>query len=118
MTFSHKGANYKEKVSLSILITGDLNENQGTCYLLLFFLATFGGETIRCYNVQQVDDANTIEIALEREDHTEIRTYTGSFPSGAVRVVLQDDSYNPPKAPGSVVDPFTWHWDNITIETA
>lgn len=76
-------------------------------------------DKVRRYSTCLADLGNdTIEIALEREDHTEIRTYNGSFPSGTVRVVLQDDNYNPPKAPGSVVDPFTWHWDNITIETA
>ena len=83
----------------------------------------FAGFTVddkaRRYTTCLTDLGNdTIEIALERDADTEIRTFSGSFPSGTVRVILQDDSYNPPKDPGTVIDPFTWHWDNITIETA
>lgn len=37
-----------------------------------------------------------------------------SFPSGPVRVIFQDASYNPTKHNG-FVDHLTWHWDNITI---
>ena len=38
-------------------------------------------------------------------------------PGGEVRVIFQDDNYNPQKAenPALVPDP-TWHWDNIIVK--
>jgi hypothetical protein len=60
----------------------------------------------------------TIQIDLERDAETETRISGGSFPPGPVRVVFQDDNYNPPKSPPETADvpePFTWHWDNIEI---
>jgi hypothetical protein len=61
----------------------------------------------------------TVEIELEREADTEIRTLQGGFPDGPVRVIFQDDTYNNPKSPPTldVADPLTWHWDNIVVET-
>ena len=86
-------------------------------------VANFEGFTtldkVRRYRTCLTDTGqNTIEIELERESDTEIRTFDGTFPDGPVRVVFQDDSYNPPKQPGAVDDPFTWHWDNIVVHTA
>jgi hypothetical protein len=39
----------------------------------------------------------------------------GSFPDGPVRVIFQDDMYDPPKREGYNPNNVTWHWDNITI---
>lgn len=41
----------------------------------------------------------------------------GQIPQGPVRVVFQDDNYDPPK--DSLYDPnvLTWHWDDIQITT-
>jgi hypothetical protein len=60
----------------------------------------------------------TVQIDLERDTETETRISGGAFPPGPVRVIFQDDNYNPPKSPPEtavVPDPFTWHWDNIEI---
>jgi hypothetical protein len=39
----------------------------------------------------------------------------GNIPAGPVRVVFQDDNYNPPKRDGYNPDNVTWHWDNILV---
>jgi len=50
-----------------------------------------------------------------------VRTLNGQFPAGPVRVVFQDDNYNPSKSCESendcptVTNPLTWHWDAIQI---
>ena len=38
------------------------------------------------------------------------------IPSGKVRVIFQDDNYDPPKRGGYDPNNLTWHWDNILIE--
>jgi hypothetical protein len=38
------------------------------------------------------------------------------IPSGKVRVIFQDDNYDPPKRDGYDPNKLTWHWDNILIE--
>ena len=58
-----------------------------------------------------------IHIELERLDTTEIRVMNGAMPDGPARVIFQDVSYNPTKDPSPLVNPFTWHWDNLTVET-
>ena len=39
------------------------------------------------------------------------------FPTGAVKVIFQDASYNPTKHNGTV-DRLSWHWDNISVSTS
>ena len=47
---------------------------------------------------------------------TEIYNPSGwDFPRGRVRVIFQDDMYDPPKRPGYNPNNVTWHWDNIEI---
>jgi hypothetical protein len=41
-------------------------------------------------------------------------TANGSFPTGPVRVIFQDDTYDADKHDGT--GRYTWHWDNISIE--
>ena len=55
------------------------------------------------------------DVSIERPDgSTDVLPYNITFPTGAVRVIFQDASYNPTKHAGS--EQFlTWHWDNITI---
>ena len=38
------------------------------------------------------------------------------IPSGKVRVIFQDDNYDPPKRGGYDPNNLTWHWDNILVE--
>lgn len=61
-----------------------------------------------------VDDAaNTVTI--ERPNGTtDTYPYAVQFPTGQVRVIFQDASYNPTKHNGSEHH-LTWHWDNITV---
>jgi hypothetical protein len=57
----------------------------------------------------------TVQIALERQATVDVRVQPGSLPSGAVRVIFQDDNYDPPKDAASTTSLATWHWDNIEI---
>jgi hypothetical protein len=38
------------------------------------------------------------------------------IPTGKIRVIFQDDNYDPPKRDGYDPNVLTWHWDNILIE--
>ncbi len=56
-----------------------------------------------------------VRIELERAVGIEVRTLRGALPDGRVRVIFQDDSYDPPKDAASNNTLTTWHWDNIDI---
>ncbi len=59
------------------------------------------------------DGAN--QVTIERPDGAlDTYAYNISFPSGQVRVIFQDASYNPVKHVG-FENHLTWHWDNIII---
>ena len=70
-----------------------------------------------------VDNENgTVTLSQGRPDGSvATQTVSGDLPGGAVRVVFQDDNYNPDKHfDGSMHPPagahlYTWHWDNIQI---
>jgi hypothetical protein len=47
----------------------------------------------------------------------DVYTLRGQIPTGDVKVIFQHDLYNPDKAPG-VDNGYTWHWDNIIVETS
>ena len=57
----------------------------------------------------------TIRYEVYQTAAGSVQTYTqpGSFPTGAVKVIFQDGSYNPTKHAGT--GHLTWHWDDITI---
>ena len=58
------------------------------------------------------------DMVIERPDGTTDTMALGaSFPTGQVRVIFQDGSYNPTKHNGSE-DHLTWHWDNIVVEVS
>ena len=54
-------------------------------------------------------------LTYTQQRATELHTVTtdGSFPSGPVRVLFQDDTYGADKHDGT--GRYTWHWDNIHI---
>jgi hypothetical protein len=54
-------------------------------------------------------------LTYTQQRATELHTVTanGSFPSGPVRVLFQDDTYDADKHGGT--GRYTWHWDNIQI---
>ncbi len=60
-------------------------------------------------------DSGAGVVTLERPDGS-VDTYPlgARFPTGAVRVIWQDASYNPVKHNGEAHS-LTWHWDNIEI---
>lgn len=63
---------------------------------------------------------DTIRITQDRpESHggSQQVDKQGKIPAGPVRVVFQDDNYNPPKADEYLPDTNTWHWDNIEVWT-
>jgi hypothetical protein len=58
----------------------------------------------------------TVKIELfGRPGGTDTRIMRGSLPNGRVRVIFQDDNYDPPKDDMSNDTLTTWHWDNIEI---
>lgn len=60
---------------------------------------------------------NTITITRARPGGT-TDTFTipnQQIPNGNVRVIFQDDNYDPPKRDGYNENNNTWHWDNIEI---
>jgi hypothetical protein len=58
----------------------------------------------------------TSQLTVARPDGT-TSTYTlpSGIPDGRVRVIFQDDMYNPPKRDGYDPNTVTWHWDNIVV---
>jgi hypothetical protein len=67
---------------------------------------------------QCVTDLENGTVKVEmfgRPGGTDTRILRGSLPNGAVRVIFQDDNYNPPKDELSTDSLTTWHWDNIEI---
>jgi hypothetical protein len=62
----------------------------------------------------------TVALSMDRPDGAKTATAPGKFPSGEVRVVFEDDSYNPDKHFNIAEQPpdddhLTWHWDDIQI---
>ena len=61
-----------------------------------------------------VDDGND-QVLIERPNGTvDAYPYNVQFPTGPVRVIFQDASYNPTKHNG-FESHLTWHWDNIVV---
>jgi hypothetical protein len=60
--------------------------------------------------------ASGIRVTIDGGTGPIAYNYQGSLPSGDVRVILQQDLYNPDKAPGTP-NAYTWHWDNIIVDT-
>ncbi len=56
-----------------------------------------------------------LRVTIDGGTGPEVYNYQGSIPSGGVRVVLQQDLYNPDKSPG-VANAYTLHWDNLIID--
>lgn len=58
-----------------------------------------------------------VTVSIERQDGTVYaETLPGTMPTGEVRVIFSDVSYNPSKRPGYRPDQLTWHWDSISID--
>lgn len=63
-----------------------------------------------------------VEVRQQRADGSmDISLLPGRFPTGEVKVVFQDVTYNPDKAlqenPPLVPDFYTWHWDNLVVSS-
>ena len=57
-------------------------------------------------------------MVINRPDGTtDTRAIGTTFPTGAVKVIFQDASYNPTKHNGNT-DRLSWHWDNIAVSTS
>jgi autotransporter family porin len=56
----------------------------------------------------------TLTYTQQRATGLHTVTTNGSFPTGPVRVIFQDDTYNADKHDGT--GRYTMHWDNISIE--
>lgn len=61
---------------------------------------------------------NSLSITRKRPDGRLDRYVVRNtqIPSGKVRVIFQDDNYDPPKRGGYNPNNLTWHWDNISVE--
>jgi hypothetical protein len=62
----------------------------------------------------------TVTLTMDRPDGAKTARAPGKFPTGEVRVVFEDDSYNPNKHFNAAEQPpdddhLTWHWDDIQI---
>ncbi len=62
----------------------------------------------------------TVTLTMDRPDGAMSATAPAAFPKGQVRVVFEDDSYNPDKHFNAAElppddDHLTWHWDDIEI---
>jgi hypothetical protein len=83
---------------------------------------TTGDKAARFQHCMVDNENGTVTLSQGRPDGSvATQTVSGDLPGGAVRVVFQDDNYNPDKHfDGSMHPPagahlYTWHWDNIQI---
>lgn len=78
-------------------------------------------QTKRVQNCLIDRGAGQVEVHQERwSGNTDVTTLPGSFPTGEVRVIFQDVSYDPDKAyteSPPLREGYTWHWDNILISS-
>jgi len=61
---------------------------------------------------------NVVRSTMDTPNGVVVRDLTGQIPQAAVRVVFEDDNYDPIKGDGYNPDVLTWHWDNIQIQAA
>jgi hypothetical protein len=61
---------------------------------------------------------NTVRITQDSPIGPRSFDVPGQIPQGPVRVVFQDDNYDPAKDERYAADRLTWHWDNIQIDAA
>jgi hypothetical protein len=67
----------------------------------------------RC--VEDLNNGNLRVTVARPTGVTDTYTMRGTIPDGRVKVIFEDDSYNPDKHGGTNGAALTWHWDNITI---
>ena len=59
---------------------------------------------------------NVVQLTQATPDGTRTIDMTGQIPSGPVRVVFEDDNYDPRKDEARYdSNVLTWHWDNIQV---
>jgi hypothetical protein len=79
----------------------------------------FPDKAARFKHCMEDHEDGTVTISQARPDgQTYTQDVAGDLPDGRVRVVFQDDNYDPDKHGGTSTpgDPrYTWHWDNIEI---
>jgi hypothetical protein len=59
--------------------------------------------------------AGGIRVTQDRPGGSRVWLLDGQFPDGDVRVVFQDDNYDPPKGDDASDDHLTWHWDDVEV---
>lgn len=64
----------------------------------------------------QDNNNGTVTLTIKNPSGV-ISTYSANsnIPDGKVRIIFQDDNYNPPKRDGYNINNNTWHWDNIQV---
>lgn len=62
-----------------------------------------------------IDTGAGLRIEISKAGGTEVFTRNGSIPDGPVKVIFQQDLYNPDKA-NDATGEYTVHWDGIFIE--
>jgi hypothetical protein len=79
----------------------------------------FADKAARFQHCMVDNEDGSVTISQARPDgRTYTQTVRGDLPDGPVRVVFQDDNYNPDKHDGTSTPSdarYTWHWDNIQI---
>lgn len=59
---------------------------------------------------------NTVTVEIDRPDgHHVLTNIPAHFPDGPVRVIFQDDRYNPDKHSPPPSPAYTWHWDDVEV---
>lgn len=98
---------------------GEWNEfTQGTVQRP--FGGNVGQTTDKAPRYQQcvTDNGNgTLTAVRTGPSGTQTSTVQGDIPNEPIRVVFEDDNYDPPKRDGYSPNNLTWHWDNIQITT-
>ena len=64
-----------------------------------------------------------LAVTIAQPDKSVVKgEIAGSIPNGAIRVVFEDDNYNPDKHFSTTEEKardesglYTWHWDNVQI---
>lgn len=60
----------------------------------------------------------TVRVTQDTPDGTRSFDLQGQIPQNPVRVVFQDDNYDPSKDERYDANAITWHWDNIRVTAA
>jgi hypothetical protein len=74
-----------------------------------------GSDKATRYQICVEDTGRDLQITFETDGSPDVYQRNGRIPAGPVKVILQQDLYNPDKDPG-VANGYTVHWDDLIID--